>query len=696
MAGLMESLRTLVGRGTRYENVVYVGPTVSEVLGMSTEDLFRTQPHLRTVITFLARNTAQLGLHTFQRLSDTDRKRVHDDPLAQLLRSPNGVHTQYELVYSLISDLKLYDVAIWLLLPDKDRPAGWSLWPIPPSWVNSTYGGSAWAPAGLEIIRPGSGRRSYLENKPDKPPQFIMFHGYNPANPSGWISPVESLRQILAEQIQAWSYREQVWQRGGRVGTYITRPAGAPAWSPEARTKFQRDWAAKWTGMHGPKAGGTPLFEDGMELKHTRFNAREEEWVDVAKLSLATVAGVYHVNPAMVGLMETATFASMKEFARMLYTDTLGPDLRMVRDRINTFLAPVVGSSPNLYTEFNVQEKMQGSFEEQAAVLSASVGAPWMLRDEARARLNLPELPDGQGQQLITPLNVLEGGLASPRDTAPEPGAAGFTPSAAKMLQELSTFLEKDQMENVLRALGGSKGGGVQLSREDADQPLSVKAAARDEDVRMAQQVLGRFFKRQRAAVLSRLGAKADDDWWDQDRWDQELADDLYRLAMQVTQELGADTLDQLGVDPDQYDPARTVEFLRAVAASRAGAINATTRDQIEAALAGDVGDQAERSTPEGVFDQAETSRLDVAATTLATTLAAFAVMEAAKQLNRRGTTKTWRVNSRNPRASHSRMNGETVDVAEVFSNGAMWPGDAILGADEVAGCMCSVEVSIP
>ena len=159
------------------------------------------------------------------------------------------------------------------------------------------------------------------------------------ADRSTGTSPVETLKQVLAEQVQAWSYREQVWQRGGRVGAYLTRPKDAK-WSDAARERFARDWKDRWTGKDGKKAGGTPILEDGMELKRIGFNAREEEWSEVAKLALSTVAAVYHVNPVMVGILDNANFSNTKEFRKMLYTETLGPMLAMIEDRINTFLVP--------------------------------------------------------------------------------------------------------------------------------------------------------------------------------------------------------------------------------------------------------------------------------------------------------------------------------------------------------------------
>lgn len=156
------------------------------------------------------------------------------------------------------------------------------------------------------------------------------------------------------------------------------------------------------------------LLEDGMELKRLGFNAREEEFSEVTKLSLSTVASVYHVSPVMVGILDNANFSNTKEFRKMLYSETLGPTMRMIEDRINTFLAPKVGAPDANYIEFDIRSKLSGDFEEQASVMSTSVGAPWITPNEARASQNLPRV-DG-GDELVVPLNVTKGGQSSPQD----------------------------------------------------------------------------------------------------------------------------------------------------------------------------------------------------------------------------------------------------------------------------------------
>lgn len=640
--GVREALTALLAprNGTAIE---YVGPNMQAmVLGLTAEELYRTQPHLQTVVSFVARNVAHLGLQAFERVSDTDRKRLRDDPLASIIKRPNSEMTGYELLETLVSDLGLYDEAYWLVAATTKSPTGWDIRPIPPAWVVERRGGSAFTVGSYVIQNPG-GTRSEVSAE-----DMIVFHGWNPGRPKSGTSPVETLKQILAEQVHAWAYRQQIWQRGGRVGAYITRPSGT-TWSDAARDRFANDWKSRWTGNDGAKAGGTPILEDGMTLNRIGFSAREDEWAEVSKVAMATVASVYHVNPVMVGVLDNANFSNTKEFRKMLYSETLGPMLAMIEDRLNAFLVPRITNAKSAYLEFNIAEKLQGDFEEQAAVLSSSTGAPWMTRNEARARQNLPSLEGGD--ELVTPLNVLIGGQASPRDSG-----------------------EQNLNSGVARSKAPS---------------ISMKALKSDAYDEQAKRMLEKFFERQGAAVLSELGSK-DPAWWDGARWDRELSADLLKLSLGITGVAARQMLVDAGLDGDSYDEARTVKFLTAVAASRAGAINATTRDQITAIQLGN--GPAGVTDPAHVFDIARDSRAVTAGVTLATTFVTFATVEAGRQSG--AARKTWLVMSSNPRIEHAAMNGETVGIDDTFSNGAKWPGDPVLGADGVAGCSCEVEVS--
>jgi HK97 family phage portal protein len=652
---LADSFRSAItafrGVNSQYPQISWGPEFTATVLGLSVEELWRTQPYLRTVVTFLARNIAQLGLHTFERVSETDRQRLRADPVALLLARPNAHMTTYELVYSLVADSALYDEAFWVVVADGSAPSGWTIQPISPSWVTRRGGGSVFAPEWIEFQAPGAYRPVRVGMA-----DVLWFHGWNPGSPSTASSPVTALKQILAEQIYSQVYRQQIWQKAGRIGGVLVRPAGAK-WDAKVRENFQRQWQAKYAGNDGAQAGGTPILEDGMTYQQVGFSAQQDEYVEGSKLSFATVASVYHVNPTMVGILDNANFSNVREFRKMLYGDTLGSTISMLEDRINAFLVPKVTARPDVYVEFNIAEKLQGNFEEQAAALSTSVGRPWMTADEARALSNMPSL-GGDAELLVTPLNVLVGGQASPRDSGTQNETGKAAPKNAGELVQLKSVQVK------------------------ADGPLVDQWRAK------SSEVLAGFFRKQRGTVLSRLGAKAGaDDWWDEDRWNRELVKELYPLAVAAATEMGQAQAEALGFTADAYNADQTLSFLEAIAISRAGAINSTTRDRIRKALEAN-------DDPGLVFSEAEGARSGSAGIALGTTLAAFALIEATKQTVGTKATKTWLVTSRNPRSAHASMNGQTVGIEEAFSNGADWPGDPVLGAEGVSNCLCSVEIT--
>lgn len=633
---------------------------IDYVYSMDATEMWRTQPSVRAVVGFIARNIARLGIHTFIRTGD-ERERTRTDPVARLLAAPNPDQTTYELFHALISDWALNDDAYLLTLPDTSRPSGWIMRAIPSKWVLVTRA-TAWAVLEYSITVPG--KRPQLV-----PAEFVLrFHGWNPEDTRNGVSRLIALKDTMAEQISAAKYRKQVWDTGNRASAVITRPAqpNGGTWSDEARTRFIDHLRAAFA-RDGESAGGTLVLEDGMTMNKIGFSAQEEQFVEAAKLSLETAAMVWYINPTMIGMLDNANYSNMREFRKALYGETLGAEIEMIQDRINTFLVPKV-TKADVFTEFNVKAQLRGSFEEEAAVLSTSAGAPWLTRNEVRGMQNRP--PIEGGDELIVPLNVLVGGQASPQDSAAGQFSAGPVSVQA--------------IEQIVRSVVGGKSAGKA-------RPGVKVHATKAESAELAD-TLTKFFRRQREVVVARLGAKADG-WWDEERWNSELADDLYQLALTLSEKVGKETLALVGLDPSEYDVDQTLHYLEALAGNTSGRINSVTKQQIDDALASDGGVEAVAN----VFDVAESARAPEASTSIAAGIAGFAAVESLRQTGHEESTKTWVVTSANPRPTHAMMSGETVPLSENFSNGGAWPGDSVnLSVDEVAGCDCELVMNIP
>ena len=656
---IFDGLRSMFRPTVAY---VYSGDYGVHVANMDAAQLYKTQPNLRAVISFLADNAAQVPIKVYERASDTDRPRVLDSPAAILLANPNPDMTAYEFKRWMYSDLLLYERFLTLLVRSNKTESGWELRPIPATWIQQYRGSSPFAPEAIVVGVPGN---TPVEIPADK---FVLFHGYDPTDPMRQYSKIHALKDTLHEQVESNKFRRQMWHRGGRFNAYLTRPKDVAPWTDTAFERFKETWKTSWAGSEAGDAGGTPILEDGMEYKTVQFNSRDAQWAEAVKLSREDCAAVYHVNPAMIWPGSGQTYASARDNARALYNDCLAPTLMQATDRINMVVLPRVGEQRTHYAGYDITIKTEGTYEEKIATLSSAVGAPFLSRNEARARLDLPAI-DG-GDELITPLNVLAGGLASPHDTDP------------------NVERYNSGVESARKALG------LKAAKEDEPKERKASGKPSEDDAKRLVDVYKKFFERQAKSVLPKIGAKAD--WWDQKRWDRELTDDLYDEAMSVSENVAKDAIAELDLD-GEYDTDRTSAYIRKMCQRRAEMVNQTTLDELMEALEADEDDEALMATPEGVFENAEENRSESAGNAFACALCAWSLLEACRQTGSgQRIYKTWVVTSGNPRASHAHLNGETVPYDEPFSNGAQWPGDIDnLGVEEVANCQCILEITV-
>lgn len=589
--------------------------------------MYRRQPAVRASVDWLGRNIAQLNPKVYERVSDADRLEVGDHPLATLLRRPNPLSTRYRLIRDTVSDVAIYDRAVWVKSRNRGRLV--AVTRVPSNQIQSKV---------VEGRRVFTGPDGTNYGRSD----LVIFHGYSPDGDDNGVSPMETLRRVLAEEHLAQQHRENMWRNSARQSGFLERPLEAPRWSADARTRFRQDFESVMTG--GDNAGRVGILEEGMKWNGNSFSPKDTEYLEGRRLTYEEVCIAYGLKPSLLGMGDD-TASSSETNHRHAYQDVLGPWLRMLQDEIELQVLPEFEpfSTPgSVYVEFNLGEKLKGSFEEQSKSITTSVGVPYMSVNEGRARLNLPKIPAAWADAPVQPLNVMYGGQAAvtvptevPGD--PQPVKSKAAPRAA-------------------------------LSRQQ-------KAARAHRDL------LAKFFARQETAVVSAFGGKSKD--VARDRWIKELGTDLFALAWATTTDNGKRAAAQLG---GVYDEDRTRSYLAENAKRTAEQVNAHTFEAID--------DAEDLDAVKAVFETAKSSRAEMLGLSLATVLINFARTEAGKHTAEeqgRSVMKTWVVT--NPRSRHPEMNGQSVPVDGTFSNGARWPGDPSLGADGAAGCGCLLEI---
>lgn len=632
------------------------GITSYRGLSAAYEVIYKSQTNVRTVVEFLGRNIGQLTPHVTERVSDLETKTARDHPLDRLLRNPHPRWSKHRFYNAIVQDLGVFDnfIAAKVRLPGSNQPRALSR--IPPQWVDPV--GGDWLTAdGFRLVFTG-----------EVLPLASVVHicGYNPVDARWGLSPIETLRRILDEDIAAGEAREQFLGRAARFGNgWIERPADAPDWSAPARNggggsardRFLSSWRDRFTA-DGPEAGGTPVLEEGMKFHQEQFDAQAAQYLEGRSLSRIVCASAYHVSPGLLGF-ESRADVQIELNRKSMLADTFAPICDQIASELRIQLLPdfeLPSAMDRFDIEFDLEEKLTGDFATEAEATSRAVGAPWMLRSEARTRRALPFIEGSD--ELVTPLNVLVGGRASPADTAPGTPGAGqasrtkaLAPGPEKALADLS--------------------------------PIAQNYATRHADL------VKSHVDRQQRWFASRLAVSNDvTTAFNKTRADAELGNDLAGLAMDFAPEAAAPVTEKFSID---YNVEGAQAWLLNNARIAAENFNAATLAQLA-----DVESNYDVTNADGagtVFADAAGGRAEEFGISRVTAIGGFAMHDAAQQAG--AAMKTWIVNDDNPRDSHAALDGTSIPMGDMFDvggNDAMWPGDPGLPVEELAGCTCSLE----
>lgn len=617
-------------------------------------DMFARRDAFRTVAEAIADGMSTVPFDLYERDAQNGRTKLHagQHPVAAALEEPMPGVSQYRWIESLVLDDVLHDR--WAVLVLREDDGSVQLVRLPGKWIS--FGVDSFRRVvSVELNRPGVDPYSIPIS------ECIFDVGYDP-NPSGkstkGFAVSRTLEASATELDLGAAYRAKLLAGGPKVPMYVKRPLNAPDWIKNGgRDRFKEDFA----GYSTDKAGQVPVLDDGMELAAAPQLVQDAVGYRETRLAAQIEFAVaMHYPPELIGY-RAGNFSNIAALREQLYVDVLGGRIIAFRQALNIGLYRTgLLERGRYYVEENVGIRLQGNPELQASIMQTQVGAPIRTVNEARRLLNLP--PVEGGDDLIVPLNVVKGGLASPTDTAP-------------------------------KALG--------RSRAPLALPAGAKAATPDAYVdRLDKMVerfagdLGRAFRAQAARVTKVLGDGDSpgplSEAFDSTRENAEIAATILPHALAIAQHGAEVVLDAYNPDSEGFDPDKMLPWLLKASEGEAAAINAGTF----AKIAEKVTEPGWAEAVAGAFAALAVGGANLWARSIATTSESFGATDAAKASGL--THKTWiHRSTKNPRAAHAAMNGQTVRIDEVFSNGMRWPGDPVGGADNNAECHCRVEYSV-
>lgn len=607
--------------------------TAGAVAGMSIRGVWESQPSVRKVVSFMASTVAALPWRVY-RAEDGGRERLYDSPAETLVRRPTRFTSSADLVTGLALDWLLYGSACAVLVDEEIVRV-----PAPLLMLSTDVFGRV-----NDVATVAGGETVSLSDLP-----VALMHGWDPDG-SGAVAPVRTLRALLAELSEAEGWRRRMWTDVPRVSAQVTRPKDAPRWSDEKRERFLQAMADFKSSTSG---GSIPVMEDGMKLESApQVQPDLSSASSVRTLTDIEVAGYFGVPPELLGMRE-ANYGGYAALRRDLYTRVLGPLIGRIEDALNAEIVPALaGGDTAVYGMLDRTEAQDGTLLERVQALQSATGGPVMTRAEARERLDLPYLEGTE--ELIVPLNVIQGGQASPTDS----GSQNLNGSDTNQLDH--------------RQQDGAAEEGKSLVPKAR---MVLKAVTSRPSPSILEQMRHAYVDELQREGLSEAAVEA-------------LADRIEPFLAEQAIEAANGVILRSGTGTETIGRGAIRNYIRQMAEGKAdAAVEAAMR--LLGAVSGD--DAAQDTARETIEDILSEDRLGLWADASTKDATGFGSQEGARRSG--AVKKMWVHNgSSHPRAEHAAMNGETVDMDDTFSNGMRWPHDWGGGdADDIVGCNCDI-----
>lgn len=324
---------------------------------------------------------------------------IDSHPLLDLLNNANPEMTGLTARKTTQMWLELVGEGPWLLERNAlGTPIAY--WPIPPHWVSQVS-----MPGNPFVELTFGGFRFKI---PDT--EFIYFRDPDPVNPYGRGS---GLAMALGDELETDEYaakHTKTWFYNKAMPPVIVASKDMP--KDEAK-RLEEDWNRKNRGFWN--AFKTYFTSAELQIHELTQTFADQQLVELRKFERDTIIQVFGVPPEILGIVENSNRATIEAATLIFAEQVLEPRLELMREIMQVRLVPE-------FDERLILDYVSPVPRDQEYELKAGQAAPFtLLLDEWRELQGLEPLPDGQGQVLMVPFNLIPMRIEELSAEPPEP-----------------------------------------------------------------------------------------------------------------------------------------------------------------------------------------------------------------------------------------------------------------------------------
>ena len=302
-------------------------------------------------------------------------------PLQQLLDRVNPWFTRGDLWRATEIYLNLWGSAFWAL--ERDQQGKWEIWPLRPDRVNIVPDENSYI-RGF-VYTGQNGPVAYTTN------EILWLRYFNPLEEYAGLSPLAPARISVDMGLEGLRFNRNFLRNSARPDFVLLTNDNMTDTEIE---EFYNRWEARHRGPGNPNRPAIASFV--RDIKTLGFSHRDMDFIQGLRWSLEEVSRVYGVPKPLLSDLDRATFSNINAAERIVWRNTMLPELGFLEEQMNRMLLPRLGY-PDLEVKFDVtgvealREDENSRVAREVQMLERGV----LTINEVRRTRSLPDVPWG-------------------------------------------------------------------------------------------------------------------------------------------------------------------------------------------------------------------------------------------------------------------------------------------------------------
>ena len=290
----------------------------------------------------------------------------------------------------------------WIDSRDPKHP---QLWPIDPKTVQVWYDDACKLEDAPDVYYMVSTKNGLVALGSE---EVLHFKSHLTLDGLVGISAREQLAGVIQGNIKAQKYLNKLYETGMTAKAVLQYTGGLKDANVEALTRGMEAYAKGEMKSKGIENIIPVPF--GMQLTPLNLKLADSQFLEIKQYTALQIASAFGVKPYQVGDYTKSSYASAEAQQLSFLVDTLLFNVKQYEEEIGYKLLSDDEATKGYHVKFNTAVILRADQKTQIETLSTAVCTFLMTPDEARERLDLPNLPGGDkliGNGSTVPLDQL-------------------------------------------------------------------------------------------------------------------------------------------------------------------------------------------------------------------------------------------------------------------------------------------------